>query len=288
MSSLVSGCVRNWRKYPKLTSSRISDCDFAVFILTADDITVSRGVDFFSPRDNLIFEAGISFGTFEPGRTFLIPEKRDGFKIPSDLNGFIIAPPFEATDPPDDAMKVPVSDIRRRINELGTRPIRQYIGSSEKLATAAIDLLRSAEHTAVLFGRDLSWASKYAEVIREQVSAGVAVEIFSDKESVSKSRENARILREAGAKIYYCERDTGIKLTLIDHKTDSVCQFMISLKERNPAPAATEKFRYRYTIHDARHAQALWLTLVRLYESLRSETIREKSKRRTGSKSTPN
>jgi hypothetical protein len=254
----------------------IGESDFTVIVLTADDETSSRGKDYFSPRDNLIFEAGISFGALHSSRTFLIPEGKVGFKMPSDLGGFTTTASFDSSELPKDAMAAPVAQIRQRIQELGRRPTRQYSGGHEKLNAAAISLLKSAHHTIVLFGRDLSWASAYAEVIKERVAAGVAVDVFSDLESKKKARANSQLLVKAGAKVHYCERDPGIKLSLIDHREAPVCQFMISFKERDPAFVADsssgDKFLYQYTIHDARQAQALWLTLVRLYESFKSET----------------
>ena len=266
----------------------ISECDFAVIVLTADDTTTSRSKDYLSPRDNLIFEAGISFGAVHPTRTFLIPENKPGFKLPSDLGGFTVTQPFDPGEPAKDVMVAPVAQIRQRIQELGRKPTQQYSGGPDKLVSAAVDFLRLADHTIVLFGRDLSWAPKYAEVIHERVDAGVTVEVFSDDESRIKANANAQVLINAGAKIHYCERDPGIKLTLIDHKTDSVCQFMISFKERNPSyvPGGNpgDQFLYRYTIHDARHNPALWLTLVRLYESLKAESAR---KRATTRRATP-
>lgn len=265
----------------------IRECDFAIVVLTADDSTASRGNTYLSPRDNLIFEAGISFGALHANRTFLIPESRAEFKMPSDLNGFTTTSSFDKSEHAKDAMMAPVAQIRQRIQEMGRRPTRQYSGGQAKLTSTAIDLLASAAHTIVLFGRDLSWSASYAEVIRERVNAGVRVDVFSDDESKKKARTNAQLLIKAGAKIHYCERDPGIKLTLIDHKVDSECQFMISFKERNPsydsASSAGDRFKYQFTVHDARHATALWLTLVRLYESFWTESQRKSSSVRRSS-----
>ncbi len=263
----------------------IGESDFAVIVLTADDETSSRGKDYLSPRDNLIFEAGISCGVLHSSRTFLIPECKAGFKMLSDLSGFTTTGSFDPAESPKDAMAAPVAQIRQRIQEMGRRPIQQHSGGHEKLSAAAVSLLKCAHHTIVLFGRDLSWAPAYADVIRERVAAGVAVDVFSDLESKKKARANSQLLIKAGAKVHYCERDPGIKLSLIDHRDAPVCQFMISFKERDPAFLADgssgDKFLYQYTIHDARQAQALWLTLVRLYESFKSETAhRRPSSRR--------
>src|SRR5687768_14526640 len=61
----------------------ISAADFVIVVMTADDKVRTRGKAFFSPRDNLIFEAGMSFGANDPGRTLLVPEQHPNFKLPS-------------------------------------------------------------------------------------------------------------------------------------------------------------------------------------------------------------
>ena len=260
-----------------------SVCDFAVVILSGDDLTPqSKGKKFLSPRDNLIFEAGISFGAIHPTRTFLIPDNSTNLKIPTDCAGFTFTQPFDGSS--DDAlvaMRPSVEQIRQRMLELGRKPIQHYSGRLDSLAAAANMLINSADHTVVLFGSDLSWASRYVNTIREKVVAGVDVEVFSDKPSRSKAKDNAKILTDVGATVYYCDADPKIRLTLIDHKSVSVCQFMISFKKRNRSPLADaeNRFLYRYTIYDADQEQALWCTLVRLYESLKNEARRSNARK---------
>lgn len=275
--------------------NEISSCDFSIFVLSADDATKSRGKEFLSPRDNVVFEAGMSFGALNSSRTFLIPEKTINFKMPSDLNGFTTTSSFDRNDNPAAAMLLPAAEIAQRIKELGRRPTREYKGGHEVLIREANDLLATAEHSIVLFGRDLSWASAYSETIKNRVSAGVVVEVFSDEDSKQKARKNAQILIKAGAKVHYCKRDPSIKLSLIDHKKATECLFMISFKERNPAhnrsDDKSDAFIYQYTLYDAKHATALWLTLVRLYDSLVSESAeilarKKSSKLITGEKVT--
>lgn len=67
------------------TQSQISD--FAIIVLTPDDITVSRGIKKNAPRDNAIFELGLFIGSLNRSRTFLVIPKGTQIKIPSDLLG---------------------------------------------------------------------------------------------------------------------------------------------------------------------------------------------------------
>ncbi len=61
--------------------------DFAVLILSPDDLIESRGEKVFAPRDNVIFELGLFMGTIGPERCFIVSPKNSGIKIPSDLLG---------------------------------------------------------------------------------------------------------------------------------------------------------------------------------------------------------
>jgi Predicted nucleotide-binding protein containing TIR-like domain len=65
--------------------------DFAVFVLTGDDLTVSKGVEQKSARDNLFIEFGLFVGRLGRERVFLVCCKDDNIKIPSDLAGMTFA-----------------------------------------------------------------------------------------------------------------------------------------------------------------------------------------------------
>ena len=62
--------------------------DYAVFILSKDDKIISRGKPLFSPRDNVIFEAGLFYGAIGKDRIFLL-RPSEGSKLPSDVSGLI-------------------------------------------------------------------------------------------------------------------------------------------------------------------------------------------------------
>lgn len=64
-------------------SRKTSEADFAVFILGQEDRTDSRGKIEPSPRDNVIYEAGLFAGKLGVARVFLLVDAR-GTRIPSD------------------------------------------------------------------------------------------------------------------------------------------------------------------------------------------------------------
>ena len=65
--------------------------DFAILVLTPDDLVQSRSVDSFGPRDNVLFELGLFMGRIGRARTFIVHQSDIGMKIPSDLAGVATA-----------------------------------------------------------------------------------------------------------------------------------------------------------------------------------------------------
>lgn len=65
--------------------------DFAILVLTSDDLSVSRDVSYLCPRDNVIFELGLFMGRLGRARTLIVCDQNENLKIPSDLAGFTIA-----------------------------------------------------------------------------------------------------------------------------------------------------------------------------------------------------
>lgn len=61
--------------------------DFAIFVVSPDDITDKRGSMKQTPRDNVIFELGLFMGTVGPSRSFMVHERDSSPDLPSDLAG---------------------------------------------------------------------------------------------------------------------------------------------------------------------------------------------------------
>lgn len=86
--------IQRWTLKFKLSATYIEsleaaarEADFALFVLTPDDITRSRGTEQWSPRDNVVFEIGLFMGRIGRERCYLVAEETHGLKLPSDLLG---------------------------------------------------------------------------------------------------------------------------------------------------------------------------------------------------------
>ena len=112
--------------------------DFAILILTPDDLLKSRKIESMSPRDNVLFELGLFMGHLGRSRTFIVYEANAGVKIPSDLLGMTMAT-YEwprADGNHKAAVGVACDNIRDIIRDLG---------ASEKKIAAEIDDIKARQ-----------------------------------------------------------------------------------------------------------------------------------------------
>jgi predicted nucleotide-binding protein len=70
----------------------IDDSDFAIAIAHADDMTSSRGKEWPSPRDNVIFELGLFMGRLGMARAIMMEPREEKVKLPSDMAGVTTIP----------------------------------------------------------------------------------------------------------------------------------------------------------------------------------------------------
>ncbi len=92
--------------------------DFAVMVLSPDDLLESRKSSYASPRDNVIFELGLFMGRLGRKRTFIVHEKGANLKLPSDLDG-ITASPYRKRENLSAALSPTCTPIIKAIKALG-------------------------------------------------------------------------------------------------------------------------------------------------------------------------
>src|SRR5207237_6173948 len=72
-------------------SAQIDEFDFAVLIFSGDDITITRGKERHSVRDNVVLERGLFLGRLGRNRTFVVRDRKGDANLPSDLLGVTYA-----------------------------------------------------------------------------------------------------------------------------------------------------------------------------------------------------
>ncbi|TJW06406.1 MAG: cyclic nucleotide-binding protein, partial [Mesorhizobium sp.] len=98
----------------------LEKCDFAIAVAHADDMTESRGRDWPSPRDNVVFELGLFMGRLNRQRAILMEPREEKVKLPSDLAG-VTTIPYRYVPGEDAAalMGPACNELRDHINRLG-------------------------------------------------------------------------------------------------------------------------------------------------------------------------
>lgn len=96
--------------------------DFAALLLTADDLTISRGTKRAAARDNVLFELGLFIGSLGRDRTFMLYDRTHPPALPSDLTG-VTAATFEPRPNGnlDAALGASCTKIQRAIERRGLR-----------------------------------------------------------------------------------------------------------------------------------------------------------------------
>ncbi len=100
----------------------LNKVDFAVLVLSPDDIVISRDSESDAPRDNIVFELGFFMGALSRSRTFLLVPRGVDFKLPTDLMG-ITPLAYRPELEPDTAAAVagPCNELRKLILAIGPR-----------------------------------------------------------------------------------------------------------------------------------------------------------------------
>ncbi len=114
----------------------LEEFDFAVLVLTPDDVTRSRKQQESAPRDNVVFELGLFTGKLGRERSYFVYEINSDLKLPSDLLG-VSAATYRLHDSGNlqAALGATCTRIRQRIRELGplSRPDPDTLAAQEQL-----------------------------------------------------------------------------------------------------------------------------------------------------------
>ena len=123
--------------------------DFAILVLTADDLVTSRDVSMSAPRDNVLFELGLFMGGLGRDRTFIVYDRTGGLKLPSDLAG-VTAATFEphSSGNLESALGAASTRIENQIARLGLKDkerLRQLSEAAQGFDSAAAQMHKLVE-----------------------------------------------------------------------------------------------------------------------------------------------
>lgn len=140
----------------------VEQVDFAVFVLGQDDVTESRESVTPSPRDNVIFEAGLFTAVLGRERTFYVVDSA-GTKIPSDWAGLGYTVFDKTEEKPRDQVYDAVSTIRQQIDSW--EPLKS-LGAVAAVVGHWWQLVINVEVGAVLSMMEISATETGAPMLR--------------------------------------------------------------------------------------------------------------------------
>lgn len=153
--------VEPWTRAFELSATYIESlekvadqADFAVLVLTPDDVTTSRKKEKLSPRDNVVFELGLFMGGLGRERCYLVQEDRPDLKLPSDLLG-VKSVTFKRPENGDlkAALDAKCALIAERIAKLGIRyKVSPDASAAQRALRAFLDRLQGTWWERIAFG----------------------------------------------------------------------------------------------------------------------------------------
>jgi hypothetical protein len=133
--------IRPWTREFELSDTYIEslekatlESDFAILVISPDDVTISRKTEKLSPRDNVVFELGLFMGALGRGRCFILHERRPDLKMPTDLLGVETAT-YLSSPKLKPALAESCSRIAARVKALGERvkPDEEFLMDREQI-----------------------------------------------------------------------------------------------------------------------------------------------------------
>jgi len=120
--------------------------DFAVMVLSPDDLVESRSESYASPRDNVLFELGLFMGKIGRSRVFIVRELDVNLKLPSDLAGIAVSP-YRKRENLSAALSPTCTPIIKAIRSLGFSEQRthQQIRQLQSKTTKALGDIKSRQ-----------------------------------------------------------------------------------------------------------------------------------------------
>ncbi|MBS0203527.1 MAG: nucleotide-binding protein [Planctomycetes bacterium] len=153
--------------------------DYAVLVLTPDDVLTKRDLSKACPRDNLVFELGLFMGRIGRARCFIVHERSKDLELPSDLAGVKTATYVPASGSELLAsvrsvctqIKVAIHETQQSVPGFPPEKVARLLGEWD-FHVKRVDPLRSEPPDKVL-------------KIRFQVENGVMIGRFLDKHPIN-------------------------------------------------------------------------------------------------------
>jgi hypothetical protein len=174
--------------YIESLEKALSNVEFAVLVVTADDDREKRGIEGKIPRDNVVFELGLFMGRLGRERTFIVRDPGANVELPTDLLGISVAE-FDSNRS-DRNLEIALLPAATRIVHAIRQLPRLTTAQADKSAYDALpdaDTLYGAivswpvdeGHEIVVQSADTRWAWNLVPTLIHWQMNGVVVRVFA-------------------------------------------------------------------------------------------------------------
>ena len=154
----------------------LSEADFGIFVLSADDISIIRNKNHLVVRDNVIFELGMFIGRLGKNRVFfLIPQNESRLHLPSDLLG--VNPGTYDNDRADGNLRSAVgpfcTQVRKAIKRVHLSQYNLGIKSAayfQEFQNEFDTLFKTSSQLTLFFIHSRSWRENHHDALVEFLS----------------------------------------------------------------------------------------------------------------------
>jgi CAP12/Pycsar effector protein, TIR domain len=189
-----------WQNTFRLTEATIESLlreaptyDFAIFILSADDVRNKRGTSTLVPRDNVIFETGLFMGVLGRDRVYLVKRRDIQVELPTDLLGITpadyIKPPHKNSGDWEAALGPASRQIKDAIKRLKLRT-----SAGQALKTSEAQLKNAAQFFHKLL-KDRYGVSAAINSIRAEITD------WSGSATIRRGLRDIKVAKKGGVKI---------------------------------------------------------------------------------------
>lgn len=157
----------------------LDDFDFAILVLSPDDLVICREQESPAPRDNVLFELGLFMGALGRQRTYILYDRTADIRLPTDLAG-VTAATYQPHVNGDltSALGAAATKIKRQMERCGLR-------SQKRLA----ELSQAAEG----FDNAASRMNKLVELIAR--SRKVELDVITTQFGLAIGTENLEMIK---------------------------------------------------------------------------------------------
>ncbi|MCL1148252.1 nucleotide-binding protein [Shewanella marinintestina] len=124
-------------------TEKAANVDFALFIFTPDDLTVMRGKEKPTVRDNVLFELGLFIGALGQERCFILKPRGEDLHFPTDLLGINTQDynPNRSDSELDSAVNAACSQFIKQMGKLGHfhKKVKDFINNPKVHKTYSLN-----------------------------------------------------------------------------------------------------------------------------------------------------